>query len=397
MPRNAKLYILPAAVFATLLLTLSWLWAPMQNARAMVQLLHAYSEGFSYVGIDPDTYLPVPASEEARQSVESALAALAPQPESATAPDRARASLLAAAEQWDASLAVFDSVDQVDLLANPVLALTRAAVLEQATDAATDAADAQRLRAEQGLAWAQALGDIQTVLRIGTARQAMDKPAAATHLYRRATLAYPQYRDPWYYLARMEAQAGQPQQAIDLLEQGIAATQTTGRIGQSNLHYLIARIRNYTPELFDPQAVLDGYKRAVELQDFGSQAGDESDTHFQLGHIDYAAQNWAAALAQYEQAAALDPLGYNPQLTIAASLWQLGRHEEAFQQLENAIRAYPQNKTAYQWLADLHRHAGEDERARQSLRRLLAVDPSDAEAQAAVIDLNLLPAYVPGL
>ena len=391
----SRLHILGATVFLLLLLVVQWLYSPVRRAWASVAMLHAFSEGFTYSQVEKDYYLPAAVSEQSLQQTEAALKQLAAWPAIGdTAEKRTRAVALAARARWNESLAVLANAQPP---ANQVVAVTRAAVLERVRAAQIAPEQQKQWRNEEGKAWAQAFGSIDAILRIGAALQATDKLGMATHLYERATVAYPQYREPWYYLADLYATQGKAGLAIETLNQGLAATRTVGSIGQSNLYYLIARIRGYTPALNDPRAVRHAYAKAAALHDFGTKPGDELDLHFQLGHLAYADKRWPEALAEYKQALALNPAEYYPQLTIAATLWQLGKHSQAIAQLENAIRDHPENKTAYQWLADLHRHAGNTEQAKQALQRLLSIDPSDTVAHQASQDLRLLPAYVPGL
>ena len=83
----------------------------------------------------------------------------------------------------------------------------------------------------------------------------------------------------------------------------------------------------------------------------------------------------AAAIKQFEQAAALQdalpytepPYWYYPiRQSLAAALLQAGRHAEAKEQFERALRRAPANGWSYYGLAELHKARGDTAAARKA-------------------------------
>lgn len=86
-------------------------------------------------------------------------------------------------------------------------------------------------------------------------------------------------------------------------------------------------------------------------------------------------QNYAAALADYDQAIRISPSAdiYGQR---ASAHWSLGNREQAFRDADEAIRLDPQNASAWFDRGLFHRRSGNTAQAEADFARALRLDPS---------------------
>ncbi|HEX6142653.1 MAG TPA: tetratricopeptide repeat protein [Geminicoccaceae bacterium] len=119
------------------------------------------------------------------------------------------------------------------------------------------------------------------------------------------------------------------------------------------------------------------YARAAQFLD-----PELDDAALLVGDIMAEQDNQEAAIAAYQRIGEGSPLHYAGQLRIARSLYQLERHEEAFDTLEELGRKVPDRVDALVQLGDLLRREEEYERAERAYSRAIertggAVGPED--------------------
>jgi TolB-like protein/Tfp pilus assembly protein PilF len=106
-----------------------------------------------------------------------------------------------------------------------------------------------------------------------------------------------------------------------------------------------------TGELSAKLAALADYRRAVELDPTNAQA------YHWLG-IALNDDDQAGAMEAYEKAVELDPLLRQAQLALAEALADQGRHEEAFDRVDEVVERFPDFANAYLQAAGLHGRLG---------------------------------------
>lgn len=108
-------------------------------------------------------------------------------------------------------------------------------------------------------------------------------------------------------------------------------------------------------------------KRAVAL------APDDYDTHWALAFVYSATGRPALGLAEYEAARRLNPNDANMLVEMAETLTQLGRHEQAVEQIRGAIQLNPYAPDWYRWMLGWALHHARDYAAScTELERILA-------------------------
>ena len=89
-------------------------------------------------------------------------------------------------------------------------------------------------------------------------------------------------------------------------------------------------------------------------------------------------QQYDAALTNYLQAVELDTSNEDLNLRIAMGLLQQRRNDEAVRVMEALVRREPESGKALAWMALIYRAADQPDKAEETYRRLLALDPGDA-------------------
>ena len=75
-------------------------------------------------------------------------------------------------------------------------------------------------------------------------------------------------------------------------------------------------------------------------------------------------------------------------VTLARALLQLGRLEEARDELQRVLRASPDNLAAIRALADIHHRRGDLAEAVAEYERALSLAPNDPELERVIADLS---------
>ena len=210
---------------------------------------------------------------------------------------------------------------------------------------------------------------------LGRALLALDSAATAE-----AVLADATARDPgdglaalWLGVARLEG--GRPGDALGPLAD---AVRLAPRRTEARLKLAEAQAAAGRPA--DAAATLG----AALAQDPLAHAGAWNDLGFarlQLGEID-------AALPPLRRAVALDPRLAQARVNLAAALLTAGDLGAADAQLGAALRTEPDNPGALGNLGVIRARQGRTGEARALFERLLALDPSDARAAAALAELG---------
>ena len=100
--------------------------------------------------------------------------------------------------------------------------------------------------------------------------------------------------------------------------------------------------------------------------------------HLVKGQVFRARKEFEAAIAEYEIAISIDPNMADAYASLGNVEIRIGRAEQAFAPLENAIRLSPRDPRLnlwYFWLCHAHTHLGRDDAAIEWCRRSVAVGP----------------------
>lgn len=233
------------------------------------------------------------------------------------------------------------------------------------------------------VAWQDADGLAGEMRLWGDRALAQAEYATAVAWYRRAlALAPVASQDVWYGLGRAYMEQDAPAAAVEAFTAGLAAP--AGSVGQSALYFYLGRVYQAHGDPPQREAAVDAYERALTADDFGSQPWLQVATRRQLGNLLAAEQRWAEAVAQFEQALALDGQDYWTLVDLAAVLWQSGQKAEALATAQQATRLQPETKEAYLRLGNFYRDDGNLAQAEAMYVRVLALDPQDSRAGQAL-------------
>jgi Flp pilus assembly protein TadD len=96
----------------------------------------------------------------------------------------------------------------------------------------------------------------------------------------------------------------------------------------------------------------------------------------------------AEGVAELGRAAAADPADARIAYVYAIGLDALGKKDAALRTLDEALARRPEDRDVLVALVTLNRDAGRRETARRYARRLVALDPQDAEAATLLRSLE---------
>ncbi len=180
--------------------------------------------------------------------------------------------------------------------------------------------------------------------------------------------------------AKVDKQAAAP-----LYEQAIATFQQRIRLDPSNdeAYYYIGLAYRQLDNV--PEAI-SAMRQAVAL------AGDKADRHFWLGLLYVQTDSSAQAETEFQRAVELDPGSTNNK---AIALQRLGyfrlirkEYGGAIERLEESAGINPRDPATLLWLAQAYQNAGNRAKAAENYRRLLAVDPGNADARSGLKTLE---------
>ncbi|MBM3726595.1 MAG: tetratricopeptide repeat protein [Acidobacteria bacterium] len=120
-------------------------------------------------------------------------------------------------------------------------------------------------------------------------------------------------------------------------------------------------------------------RAARELQAAAKLAPSLAEIQLNLGLVQHERQDFAAAVAAFEQALAAKPALTGVRDLMGFDLLQLGRVQQAVQTLERALEENPANNEARAWLGLANLEAGDYRAAARHLETALASKPSDPD------------------
>ncbi len=193
--------------------------------------------------------------------------------------------------------------------------------------------------------------------------QAAGQGGTAERMYREILAAVPAHADSLHMLGVLALQAGQPQGALALLDQAIAANP---RVAATHLNRAGALHR-----LGRAEAAIDACRAALRL-DRGSAEAQQV-----LGHVLSDLGRAEAALGAYREAARRKPGLFDIHNNLGVALRHAGRLEEAEQSLREALRREPGEPGITANLSSVLKELGRLTEAEACLRDALRARPDD--------------------
>lgn len=200
-----------------------------------------------------------------------------------------------------------------------------------------------------------------------------DVTGAIQHYEESARLA-PDAIEPRYNLGLLLVREGRPDEAIDRFKEVIRIKPDFAPAhSELGLAYLDQkRWDESIPEL----------RKAIEL------GPNDALSHSGLGQALFnTRENPAEAMAEFERSLALSPDSARAQLGMGKCLQSLGRASEAIKYLEKAAHSERESAAAYASLGETYFAMGEFDKACESLRRCLGLNPSDEELRRTAAEL----------
>lgn len=142
-------------------------------------------------------------------------------------------------------------------------------------------------------------------------------------------------------------------------------------------HYALASVLHDAGRLTEARASV---AEAIRLD------ADDPQNHWLAGLIEGDAGDWKAALEYAETALRLDPEHIDALNLRAGALLELGRRDEAFDGLREALARDPDNPVTHTHVGWAHVHAGDPARALEHFREALRLDPTIAAARAGILE-----------
>ncbi len=192
----------------------------------------------------------------------------------------------------------------------------------------------------------------------------------AEGIYRQIIAAAPAFADAWQLLGALALQVGQPQTALELIDQAISLTPADA------------------PCLADYQVNRGEALRGLGRRDEAVAAlrgaiavnPDHVAGHNNLGIVLNDLGRYAEAVVVFERALALQPKHINAQNNLALAYRALGRHADAFTAFGRALELNPDLAEAHYNRADLARIGNDLDAALAGYQRALALKPDFSPA-----------------
>lgn len=192
----------------------------------------------------------------------------------------------------------------------------------------------------------------------------------AEALYRSILRREPRRAEAWHLLGVLAGQCGQPEAALELLDQAVNLDPRPAAYHENRAKALRRLGRTEAAEAAY-QAALARAPRQVGLQ-------------LGLGRLQLADGRAAEALEPLRRATVLAPGDASTHATYAAALAQLGEAGRAEMSLRKAVRLEPERAEHWRNLGHVRRQLGKLDAAGEALERALALDPADPEARYAL-------------
>lgn len=178
--------------------------------------------------------------------------------------------------------------------------------------------------------------------------------------------ASPNQFDALHYLGILEAQRGQPDKALDLIQQALEANPLSAE-ANCNLGKVYLEIKR-------PEKAVVYYHKSLAIQPRNVQ------TLFNLGNALRDLQHYDEALRSYDAALSIDPGFFSALNNRGDLLKELERHQEALASFERALTIRPDEPGVFVNIGITQRALGHHMQALASYSRALALKPDYAEA-----------------
>ena len=126
---------------------------------------------------------------------------------------------------------------------------------------------------------------------------------------------------------------------------------------------------------------IEELKRRVQVDPASIAFAALAEEHRRAGRYDEAIATCRSGLQRH-------PAYLSARVTLGRSLLELGQFDEARDELEQVLRAAPENLAAIRGLADIHNRRGELPEALEQYRSALSVAKTDSELEATVDELS---------
>ncbi len=196
-------------------------------------------------------------------------------------------------------------------------------------------------------------------------------PATGDHLYR---------------LAGFFRLADQAEKSLDVYNQALQVPES-GDIGRSNILFQIGQLLQDSEVLRDPDAALQAYDQALELDDFQVNAWERAEIHYRKALIYQNRGSQAEAEAAFRQAVEQNKNHYWARIGLARLLFADGTDPEIEQLVLQAIDLRPEIIVGYRVLGNYYLQTQQLELAREAFRQALEIAPDDEAARKALDQL----------
>jgi serine/threonine-protein kinase len=200
-----------------------------------------------------------------------------------------------------------------------------------------------------------------------------DVAGAIQHYQESARLA-PDAIEPRYNLGLLLAREGRLDEAVERFQEVLGI-----RPGWALAHSELGNA--YCEQARWDEAIVE-FRKAIELDP------NDSLSHCGLGKaLLKAGEHSEEAMAEFERSLALNPELAGGQLGMGKCLQRLGRASEAIEYFEKAAQSERESAAAHASLGETYLALGEFEKARESLRRCLDLNPKDEELRRSAAEL----------
>ena len=183
--------------------------------------------------------------------------------------------------------------------------------------------------------------------------------------YRELLAREPEHADALHLLGVLSAQSGNPQAAVELIEQAIASN---------------PRIPDYHNNLGEAYRAAQAFDQAVAAYERAlTLKSDLPATHYNLGNALHAQGKLDQAIAAFERALALNPNAPEIHNDLGVAFQAQGKLDQAIEAYEHALALNPELAVIHHNLGNALQAQGELDQAIAAYRRVLVLMPEDAE------------------
>jgi tetratricopeptide (TPR) repeat protein len=236
-------------------------------------------------------------------------------------------------------------------------------------------------------AWKQAGEDEGDFLIRGKGARELGDYEMAITWFERAIVANSNFADAWYELGLSYELLGDSEKAIATYEQGLTKTEFV-QVGPSDIYQRLGFVYARLVDDVDLETALNYYDQALLKNNFGS-IQDEARTHYFKAEALRQSNQITEAIAEYELVIAQQPKNYWAHVRLGFLIWNTQQNAGAAETLFlQALALDDQQKVAYHGLGVVYKETGRNTEAIQIYQKLLALDPTDTNAQEALATLE---------